>query len=268
MNVSRGDREPTLLPALPSLGADERAVYEWQMWIDGLGESGQRKLKGASVLVSRCGGVGGAAATYLAAAGVGRLVIAHAGDLRPSDLNRQTLMTHNWIGRPRVELIRQRLLALSPRLTVETWAENASEANADRLVSSVDWVVDAAPMFQERHALNAAAVRHRKPMTECAMFETELHVTTIVPGRTACLACRYPGIPPEWKRQFPVLGAVAGTAGTLGATEVIKGITGLGEMLTDRLLVADLLSMKFRTLRLHRDPACGVCGGGKAAAGK
>ncbi|HSI35724.1 MAG: ThiF family adenylyltransferase [Phycisphaerae bacterium] len=266
MNLSRGDHEPASLPALPLLGADEHAAYEWQMWIDGLGEPGQRKLKAASVLISRCGGVGGAAATYLAAAGVGRLVIAHAGDLRPSDLNRQTLMTHDWIGRPRVELIRKRLLDLNPRLSVETWAENASEANADRLVSSVDWVVDAAPMFQERHALNAAAVRHRKPMAECAMFETELQVTTILPGQTACLACRYPGVPPEWTRRFPVLGAVAGIAGTLAAMEVIKGITGMGEMLTDRLLVADLLSMKFQTLRLHRDPTCRVCG--QATTGK
>jgi len=247
------------LDSLPPLVPEERAIYEWQMWIRGLGEIGQRKLKGASVLISRCGGVGGAAATYLAAAGVGRLVIAHAGELRPSDLNRQTLMTHEGLGQPRVELIRKSLLALNPRLCLETWAENISQANADRLVSSVDCVLDAAPLFQERLALNAAAVQHRKPMAECAMFETELQVTLMVPGQTACLACRYPGVPPEWKRQFPVLGAVAGIAGTLGATEIIKQITGLGEPLTDRLLVADLLSMNFRTLRLRRDPDCSVC---------
>ena len=139
MSPSPADDEIDPFPSLPTLETEERAIYEWQMWVRGLGETGQRKLKGASVLISRCGGVGGAAATYLAAAGVGRLVIAHGGDLRASDLNRQTLMTHEWIGRPRVELICQRLMKLNPYLCVETWNENASETNANRLVSSVDW---------------------------------------------------------------------------------------------------------------------------------
>ena len=253
---------------LPPLTDDERATYEWQMWVRGFGEAGQRRLKGAAVLISRCGGVGGAAATYLAAAGVGRLVIAHAGDVRPGDLNRQTLMTHDWVGRPRVQSIRRRLRELNPRVEVEAVAENATEANAGRLVASADLVIDAAPLFQERHALNAAAVRHGRPMVECAMYEAEAHVTTIVPRQTPCLACLYPGVPPvsEWTRQFPVLGAVSAVAGALGATEAVKLITGLGEPLTGRLLIADLLSMRFKTLTVRRDPGCEVCGGLAAGA--
>ena len=107
----------------------ERQVYEWQMWVAGFGEEGQRRLKGASVLISRCGGVGGAVALELAAAGVGRLILAHAGNLKPSDLNRQILMTHDWLGRPRVECAAQRLRALNPRLEVGPVGENVSEAN-------------------------------------------------------------------------------------------------------------------------------------------
>lgn len=243
-----------------TLDDEERAIYQWQMWMPGLGEEGQRKLKSASVMVSRCGGVGGAAATYLAAAGVGRLLIAHAGDVRPSDLHRQTLMTHDWIGKPRVESIRRRLQAMNPRVQVDTVAENVTPKNADKLVSSVDLVIDAAPLFQERQAMNASAVRFAKPMVEAAMYDMEVQVTLVVPGQTPCVACRFPGVPDEWKRQFPVLGSVAATAGTLAATEAIKWITGIGEPLAGRLLTMDLRSMQFRTLKIRRDPNCAVCG--------
>ncbi|HEX8912524.1 MAG TPA: HesA/MoeB/ThiF family protein, partial [Humisphaera sp.] len=184
----------------------------------------------------------------------------HAGDLRPSDLNRQTLMTHDWLGRPRVESARRRLRELNPRLEVDVVGQNVSADNAGRLVAGVDLVVDAAPLFQERQAMNAAAVRHRKPMVEAAMFEMELQVTTILPGRSPCLNCLWPGVPPEWRREFPVLGAVAGTAGTLAATEAIKILTGIGEPLAGRLLTADLLGMRFRTVEVRRDPQCDVCG--------
>lgn len=246
-------------PELPSLTDEERATYEWQMWVPGFGEEGQRKLKASSVLISRVGGVGGAVATYLAAAGIGRLVLAHAGNLRHSDLNRQTLMTHDWLGKPRIESAARRLRELNPRLVVDAVPENISDANAERLVSSVDLVVDAAPLFQERLAMNAAAVQLGKPMVECAMFEMDAHVTTFIPGRTGCLACLYPDVPPEWKRQFPVFGAVAATAGTFGAVEAIKVLTGIGDPLADRMLVCDLRSMAFRTVKLRRDPACRVC---------
>src|SRR5205809_708303 len=102
----------------------ERAIYEWQLWVPDFGEEGQQRLKGASVLISRCGGVGGAVAFELAAAGVGRLVLAHAGNLRANDLNRQLLMTHAGIGQPRMELAAQRLRELNPHIEVEAIAEN------------------------------------------------------------------------------------------------------------------------------------------------
>src|SRR5262245_833152 len=112
------------------LSDEERAVYEWQLWTPGFGEEGQERLKGASVLVSRVGGVGGAVAYNLAAAGVGRLVLAHAGSTRPSDLNRQLLMTHAALGTPRMEQAPARLQELNPRLEIDAVAENVSEANA------------------------------------------------------------------------------------------------------------------------------------------
>src|SRR6266545_2793847 len=107
----------------------ERAVYEWQLWVDGFGEPGQEKLKGASVLVSRCGGVGSAVAYQLAAAGVGRLVLAHRGDLRANDLNRQLLMSHAAVGTPRVEQAARRLREFNPFVEVVAVSENVSEEN-------------------------------------------------------------------------------------------------------------------------------------------
>ena len=242
------------------LTAEERAIYEWQMWVPGMGEEGQLKLKNASVLVSRVGGLGGLVALELAAAGVGKLVLAHGGVLQPSDLNRQLLQTHDHIGKPRIDSIVRRLKDLNPRCEIIGVPENVSEANADALVAQADLVVDAAPMFQERLALNAAAFRAGKPMVECAMHTLEASVTTFVPGKTGCLACYIPEVPPTWKRQFPVFGAVSGTAACIGAMEVIKLITGIGTTLQGELLSMNLETMQFRKVRLPKREDCAVCG--------
>ena len=249
------------MPELPPLTDPERALYEWQMWVPGVGEEGQRKLKATSVLISRVGGLGGLVALELAAAGVGKLVLAHGGALQPSDLNRQLLQTHDHIGKPRMDSIVRRLHELNPHCEIVGLAENVTAENADALVAQADIVVDAAPLFQERLALNAAAMRARKPMVECAMHTLEASVTTFVPGKTGCLACYVPEVPPTWKRQFPVFGAVSGTAACIGALEVIKLITGIGETLCGELLSMDLGTLQFRKVRLPKRDDCTVCGG-------
>jgi molybdopterin/thiamine biosynthesis adenylyltransferase len=245
---------------LPLLTDDERAVYQWQMWIAGLGEQGQRRLKAASVLVSRIGGVGGTVALQLAAAGVGRLVLAHAGRLRPDDLNRQLLMSHAGLGTARVEQAARRLHELNPRLLIEAVPENISEANAHDLVGRVDAVASCAPLFEERLLMNREAVKQRKPLVDCAMYEMEAQLLTVRPGNTACLACLYPEPSTVWKRKFPVLGAVAGTVACLGAVELIKLLAGLREPLTNEMLVCDLADMEFRKVAVKRRPNCPVCG--------
>src|SRR5260221_1512593 len=113
----------------PGITAEERAIYEWQMWVPGFGEEGQRKLKAASVLISRVGGLGGVVAYQLAAAGVGKLVLAMGGKVKPSDLNRHLQQSHQRIGEPRLPAVAQRLRALNPRVEVITVEENVSEAN-------------------------------------------------------------------------------------------------------------------------------------------
>ncbi|MEI6714097.1 MAG: HesA/MoeB/ThiF family protein [Verrucomicrobiota bacterium] len=241
------------------LTPDEAAAYAWQMDIAGFGETAQRKLKSSSVLISRVGGVGGMVALQLAAAGIGRLILASGGVVQPSDLNRQLLQTHTHIGKLRMENIERRLLELNPRLDIVPVAENVSDSNAPGLVAQADVVVDAAPLFEERYALNRAAVLARKPMVESAMYALEAQLTTIVPGQTPCLACIVPEKPPEWKRRFPVLGAVSGTVGALAATEVVKLLTGLGSPLTGVLLSMDLGTMEFRRLRIIKRNDCAIC---------
>lgn len=240
---------------------EERAVYEWQIWVDDFREAGQEKLKGASVLVSRIGGLGGVVAYELAAAGIGKLVLAHAGNVKPSDLNRQLLMTHDSLGSPRTETAKRRLLDLNPRLEIVTFPENLSEQNAEHIVGEADLIVDCAPLFEERFAMNRQAIQQNKPMIECAMYDLECQITTIIPGATPCVECLYPGKPPAWTREFPVFGAVSGTVGCMAAMEAIKVLAGFGESLAGSLLSFDLRDMQFSKRRVLRNEDCSVCGG-------
>ncbi len=239
---------------------EERAIYEWQMWVDGMGEKGQARLRGASALVTRVGGLGGPLAQSLAAAGIGKLILAHAGNTKPSDLNRQILQTHDQLGQSRIESCRRRLLELNPRLEIEAIPENASEANVASLVAGADIVFDCAPLFEERLLLNRECVRQGKPLIDAAMFGLEGQLTTIIPGQTPCLACLYPELPPGWKRQFPVIGAVSAVVANLAALEGIKLLAGFGDLLTGKLLIYDARSMTFRKITLHRRPDCSACG--------
>jgi molybdopterin/thiamine biosynthesis adenylyltransferase len=245
---------------MSQLTPEERAVYEWQMWVPGFGEPGQEKLKSATALVSRVGGLGGPLALSLAAAGIGKLVLAHGGNLKPSDLNRQILMTHDWLGKPRVESAARRLKELNPRLVVEAVAENVTEDNAAALVGEADIVFDCAPLFAERFAMNRECVRQGKPLVEAAIFSLEGQVTTIVPGKTPCLACLYPETPPGWKREFPVFGAVAALAAQIAAVEGIKLLTGIGKTLAGTILYYDAGSMIFQRIPVQRRPECKICG--------
>jgi len=241
------------------LSDEEKATYEWQMWTPAFGEAGQEVLKGTTALVSRVGGLGGVVAYELAAAGLGGMVLAHGGNLKPSDLNRQLLMTHDWLGKPRIESAKRRLLELNPRLNVVAVPENINENNVEELVGQVDIVFDCAPLFQERYLLNEACVRLKKPLVDCAMYSMEGQVTTIIPGETPCLRCIYPEFPAAWTREFPVFGAVSGTAACIGVMEGIKYLSGLGASLKGKMLYYDLQEMTMRKIAMERNPSCPIC---------
>jgi molybdopterin/thiamine biosynthesis adenylyltransferase len=247
------------MPQRRHMSESERAIYEWQLTVPGFGEQGQQRLKDATVLVSRCGGVGGMVAYQLAAAGVGKLILAHAGNVRPNDLNRQLLMSYAGLGSPRMDVAPARLRELNPFVEIEAHAVNVSDDNVERLVGQADLVMSCAPLFSERLLLNREAVRQGKPLVDCAMYELESQLTTVLPGQSPCLACLYPEAPPVWRRQFPVFGAVSGAIACLGAMEAIKVLSGLGEPLAGRMLLCDLRDMSFRKVSIHRRADCPVC---------
>jgi molybdopterin/thiamine biosynthesis adenylyltransferase len=239
----------------------DRAKYGRQLTIPGFGEAAQRRLKNSSALVARCGGLGGTVAYYLAAAGIGRLTLMHGGNLTRTNLNRQILMTEDWVGRPRAEKIRQSLQAFNPDVKLTVVPADPTDANIDDYAARVDVLCDCPPTFEERFVLNRASVRHKKPLIEAAMNGMEGQLTVIVPGMTPCLHCLWPGVPPDWcGASFPVLGAVSGALGCLAAIEAIKVLTGFGEPLVGELLVFDTERHDYRKIKVHRSPDCPVCG--------
>lgn len=244
------------------LSSEEQALREWQLNVRGFGEEGQEKLKAATALVSRCGGLGGPLAYNLAAAGFGRLILAHAGNLKPSDLNRQITMTYDRLGSSRVECAAARLKELNPFMEVEAVPENIREENAARLVEKADIVFGAAPLFSERFPLNRESVRQNKPFVDAAMYGLEGRVLTVLPGKTACLACLHPEDPPAWRRRFPVFGAVSALAAAVAAMEGIKIVAGFGETLAGAMLYYDARRMRFRRIPVARRLDCPVCGSG------
>ncbi len=243
------------------LSPTELDRYRRQMQLPGFGQESQERLKATTALVTGVGGLGGTAALYLAAAGVGRLILVRGGNLLREDMNRQILMTDDWVGKPRVFKAQQTLEAFNPDIQVEAVCDYVTAENIDALVQRADIALDCAFDFKERDLLNAACVRWGKPMVEAAMNAMEAYLITIIPGETACLSCLFPE-KPDWDRWgFGVLGAVSGTLACLAALEAIKLVTGLGEPLAGQLLTMNLARAEFAKRRAYHDPHCPVCGG-------
>ncbi|MCS3919469.1 HesA/MoeB/ThiF family protein [Fervidibacter sacchari] len=252
-----------------ALTENERARYIRHLSL--VTEEGQEKLKNSTALVTRCGGVGGTAALYLAAAGIGRLIMIHEGNTTWSNLNRQILQTYDWVGKPRIVKIRESIHRLNPDVEIVAIAEPFTEELGNELAPQADVLLSCTPVWQERVALNTVAVRHRKPLVEAAMNGMEGTLTVIVPGETPCLRCIYPDDPTdEWwdAWSFPVLGAVAGITGCFAAIEAIKVIVGrgarervrVGKPLTNRMLIFDTANHDYRLVKVRRLPDCPVCG--------
>lgn len=241
------------------LTESDRQTYAWQLDIPGFGEPAQEKLKNTTALVSRVGGLGGPLALQLAAAGVGKIILAHGGDLRADDLNRQVLMSHEHIGRSRAACAAETLRRFKPEIEIEAVPENISAQNAAGLVARADIVFDCAPLFEERFLMNQECVAQGKPLIDSAMFNFDGLVVPIVPGKTACLACLYPEVPEHWKRRFPVLGAVSALTANIAALEGIKLITGVAEPALGKMILIDARSMRLDQIAIRRRGGCPAC---------
>jgi len=233
--------------------------YTWQEDVPGFGKAAQEKLKNCTALVSRVGGLGGPLALSLAAAGVGRIILAHGGELRPDDLNRQILMTHDGLGELRHEQAAETLRRFNPDLETESVGENISEENATDLVGKADLVFSCAPLFEERLLMNREAMRQGKFFVDGAMCSMEGHVLAVRPRESACLSCLVKEPPAYWKRRFPVIGAVSAMVAQIAALEGIKLVTGFAEPALDHLIHVDTIAMRMKRVKLLRDPDCPHC---------
>jgi molybdopterin/thiamine biosynthesis adenylyltransferase len=226
-----------------------------------VGGPGQQRLKAASALIVGAGGLGSPAALYLAAAGIGTLILVDPDDVDLSNLQRQILYAEADLGQPKVEAAADRLAALNPHIFIAGAAEAFDAANADRLVEGVDLVLDGTDDFAVRYEVNAACVRHGKPLISGAIGRWTGQVGVF--AGQPCYRCLVPETPPDAETcvAVGVVGALAGVVGSMMALEAIKLITGAGEPLLGRLLIYDALSAETRTVRIGADPECPVCGG-------
>jgi adenylyltransferase/sulfurtransferase len=234
----------------------EREKYSRQILL--FGEEGQEKLKNAKVLVAGAGGLGSPVSTYLAIAGIGKIILADFDSVDPSNLNRQFLHHQKDIRRLKVESAKEKLLSMNPDIEVETIAEMLTESNLEALVPECDVIVDALDNLETRHMLNRLAIKRRIPLIHGAVTGYDGQVTTIVPGKTPCFYCIFPRI--SKKEIFPVLGATPGIIGSIQANEVIKFLTGQGKLLEGRLLFWNGLSGSFSEISLSKLNNCPVCG--------
>jgi len=241
------------------LTTNERERYDRQIMIKGFGEEGQEKLKRAKIVIAGGGGLGSPSSIYLAAAGIGTIRIVDHDRVELSNLNRQVLHWDNNIGRRKVVSATEKLSQLNQGVKIEAIDEMITEANVSQLVAGFDLVVDAMDNLPTRYLLNKAALEKDIPFFHGAVYGFEGRAMTIIPGKTACLECVYHGATtPEEK--FPVIGVTPAIIGCIQAAEVIKYIVGMGELLTNRLLVYDGLNLKFTELKVKKDLNCKHCG--------
>ena len=238
---------------------EEIERYARHLVLREVGGPGQQKLKAASALIVGAGGLGAPAALYLAAAGIGTIILCDPDEVDVSNLQRQVIYETADLGRPKAEAAADRLHALNPHVFVAGFNGAFDAESADRLVEGVDLVLDGTDDFGVRFCVNDACVRHGKPLVSGAIGRWTGQVGVF--GREPCYRCLVPEIPPEAETcvAVGVIGALAGVVGSMMALEAVKLITGAGEPLTGRLLIYDALAGETRTVRVAGDPECPVC---------
>jgi len=241
------------------LTPNELERYGRQIMMVGFGEAGQEKLKKAKVFIAGAGGLGSPIAIYLANAGIGTMRLVDFDKLELSNLNRQILHWPKDVGRLKVDSAREKLNAMNPEMKLEAMNETITEDNVLELTKGFDVIVDAMDNIKTRYILNGAAIKQGVPFVHGAIYGLEGRAMTVIPGKTACLQCIYHGIPPRAK--FPVLGVTPAVIGCIQATEVIKYLVGIGELLANRILIYDGLNMKFMEINVSRNPNCECCAG-------
>ena len=241
--------------------------YSRQILLPQIDIEGQQKLLDARALIVGLGGLGSPVAMYLAASGVGRLLLADHDQVALSNLQRQIVHTSASIGMPKVESARLMLAALNPEVHVDTLEEKLDEDALRQAVEAVDVVVDCSDNFRTRYAVNRACFAAHKPLVSGAVVRYEGQVSVFLADRqdSPCYACLYRDSGQDEAdvcSQFGVLAPAVGIIGSIQATEAIKVLLGIGDTLSGRLLLYDALGMTFTELKIRRDPNCPACSPG------
>ncbi len=249
---------------LPELSTDELARYARHLILPEVGVEGQRKLKAARVLCVGTGGLGSPLALYLAAAGVGTLGLVDFDVVDASNLQRQILHSTRDVGRSKLESAAEKLAALNPTVQLAKHEARLTSENALEILRGYDIVADGTDNFPTRYLVNDACVLTGKPNVYASIFRFEGQASVFATRNGPCYRCLYPEPPPPGVvpscAEGGVLGILPGLLGVIQATEVVKLILGKGDQLIGRLLLVDALAMRFRELKLRKNPQCPVCG--------
>lgn len=259
-------REPLVQSSKESveLSNEEIARYSRHLIMPEVALEGQKKLKAARVLTIGAGGLGSPLALYLAAAGVGTLGIVDFDVVDESNLQRQIIHGTSDVGRPKMESARDRIKDVNPNVNVEAYEDALTSENALEIFEDFDVIVDGTDNFPTRYLVNDACVLSGKPNVYGSIFRFEGQASVFYAEEGPCYRCLYPEPPPPGLvpscAEGGVLGILPGAIGTIQATETVKLILGIGEPLIGRLLLYDALGMRFREMKLRKDPSCPVCG--------
>lgn len=237
----------------------EKTRYSRHILVKEIGEKGVLTLRKSKVLVIGTGGLGAPALYYLAAAGIGKIGIVDGDKVEMSNLQRQIIHFTDDLHTEKVISAANKIQQINPEVEVETYNLYLTRNNGQNIIRSYDYILECTDNYETKFLINDLCVEQNKPFTHGSILRFEGQCMTYVPG-TACYRCVYPTPPESGKvptaAQVGVLGPIAGTIGTIQATEAIKYFTNIGELLTNRILLFDGLTMNIKTLQVHKDPEC------------
>ena len=243
---------------------DQIQRYSRHILLQDVGVEGQEKISNAKVLIVGAGGLGAPVALYLAAAGVGTIGIIDGDVVDLSNLQRQVIHFTPDVNKAKVFSAKEKINLLNPDVKVITYYELLTAANALEIIKDYDFVVDGTDNFPVKFLINDACIKAGKPFSHGGILRFDGQAITVLPGKTACYRCVFHAPPPvnavPTCSQAGVLGAIAGILGTIQATEVLKYLTSVGDLLTNRLLTFNAKTMEFRNIKVKHNPKCQVCG--------
>jgi molybdopterin/thiamine biosynthesis adenylyltransferase len=247
-----------------SLTEEQRERYSRHIILEQVGSVGQEKLLSSKVLLVGAGGLGSPAGLYLAAAGVGTIGIVDADKVELANLHRQIIHHTGDLGVEKVKSAKTKMQAINPDVTVRTYHRLAKADNIREIIREYDFVIDATDNFAAKFLINDACFFEKKPFSHAGVLRFDGQLMTVLPGESACYRCVFRSLPSadvaRSCSRAGILGVLPGVIGTLQATEAIKYLLKIGDLLTNTLLTYNVLTMEFRRVRFNRNPSCPLCG--------